>query len=312
MADGPPAIRNLTRRQCGWGRAWRLLPAVACLFLHVPLPAFGAASQLALRLVPAQVKQGGVTVLNIEGPVPIRALRVQVGDRELPAAPADSRTRVVLLIGVDLERPPGPVLVRVDAVEGRGRPLTGQRTLRVLDAHFPMQRLTVPRPFVDLDPATLERVGREKEALDRLWETIGPDRFWRGPFRLPLDGAGSASGFGERRIINGEPRAPHTGADFSAPAGAPVFAANAGVVVLAADHFFAGTSVILDHGLGLYTMYFHLLESLVHPDQRVDRGQVIARVGSTGRATGPHLHWGARLYGARIDPRELLKPLPLE
>jgi murein DD-endopeptidase MepM/ murein hydrolase activator NlpD len=100
--------------------------------------------------------------------------------------------------------------------------------------------------------------------------------------------------------------------DFSAPAGAPVLASNAGVTVLVADHFFAGTSVVLDHGLGLYTMYFHLQESLVQPGQRVDAGQVIARVGSTGRATGPHLHWGGRLFGARIDPRALLHPFSLE
>jgi murein DD-endopeptidase MepM/ murein hydrolase activator NlpD len=96
------------------------------------------------------------------------------------------------------------------------------------------------------------------------------------------------------------------------PAGAPVLAANAGIVALVADQFFSGTSVILDHGLGLYTMYFHLQESLVQPGQRVDAGQMIARVGSTGRATGPHLHWGARLYGARIDPEGLLRPFSLE
>jgi murein DD-endopeptidase MepM/ murein hydrolase activator NlpD len=253
-----------------------------------------------------------VTVLSIKSPAPIRTLRVQVGDREIRPVSPDSQAHLVLLIGMDLEQSPGPILVRADAVDGSGRSLTGRRVLRVLDAHFPVQRLTVPRPFVDLDPATLERVGREKAVLDRLWETVTPDRLWRGPFRLPLDGPGPASGFGERRIINGESRAPHTGADFSAPTGAPVFAANVGVVALVADHFFAGTSVILDHGLGLYTMYFHLQESSVQPGQRVDTGQVIARVGSTGRTTGPHLHWGARLYGARIDPRELLRPLPLE
>jgi murein DD-endopeptidase MepM/ murein hydrolase activator NlpD len=78
-------------------------------------------------------------------------------------------------------------------------------------------------------------------------------------------------------------------------------------VVLVADHFFAGTSVVLDHGLGLYTMYFHLQESLVREGQHVDKGEVIARVGSSGRATGPHLHWGARLHGSRIDPEDLLQ-----
>jgi len=307
MSDGPPGDRGLTTR----GRAWLLLLALVCASLDLPLPAC-AASQLTLRLAPEQVKQGGVTVLGIESPAPTRTLRIQVGDREIHPPSPDGQARLLLLIGIDLEQPPGPLVVRADAVDGSGRSLAGQRALRVLDAHFPVQRLTVPRPFVELDPATLERVDREKAALDRLWEVVTPNRFWRGPFRLPLDGADPASGFGVRRIINGEPRAPHTGADFAAAAGTPVFAANAGVVALVAEHFFAGTSIILNHGLGLYTMYFHLQESLVQPGQRVDAGQIIARTGSTGRATGPHLHWGARLYGARIDPRELLRISPLD
>ncbi|MFI5338471.1 MAG: M23 family metallopeptidase [Candidatus Methylomirabilales bacterium] len=302
MSDGPLGVRGLTTR----GRAWLLLLALVCASLDLPLPAC-AASQLTLRLAPEQVKQGGVTVLSIESPAPIRTLRIQVGDREIHPPSPDGQARVILLIGIDLEQPPGPTVVRADVVDVSGRSLAGQGALRVLDAHFPVQRLTVPRPFVDLDPATLERVGRERALLDRLWEAVSPAQLWRGPFRLPLDGAGPASGFGVRRIINGEPRAPHTGEDFPATAGAPVFAANAGVVVLVADHFFAGTSIILDHGLGLYTMYFHLQESLVQPGQRVDAGQIIARAGSTGRTTGPHLHWGARLYGARIDPLELLR-----
>ena len=124
---------------------------------------------------------------------------------------------------------------------------------------------------------------------------------------MPLDGSPRAAGFGLKRIINDEPRAPHTGADFSAPAGAPVLAVNAGTVVLAEEHFFAGNSLVLDHGEGLFTMYFHLQESVVRPGQRVRAGEMLGRVGSTGRATGPHLHWGARLFGARIDPEELLR-----
>jgi len=150
-------------------------------------------------------------------------------------------------------------------------------------------------------------VAREKAGMDRLWEEWTPDRFWRAPFRLPLEGAPQGTGFGRRRVINGEPRAPHTGEDFSAPAGAPVLAANAGRVVLAGEQFFSGKSLVLDHGQGLYTMYFHLETILVGPGQRVASGDVVARVGSTGRVTGPHLHWGARLNGARIDPEELLR-----
>ena len=312
MPDGPPPLRAPGKSRCGAVRLGLALFACFPALAHPPRPALADDPRLPVRLAPAEVRQGGVSVLSVQWPTPIRGLRVQVGDREIPAPSPDGRSRWVVLTGIDLEQPPGLLAIRVEAVDGSGRPLRGQATLRVLDARFPVQRLTVPRPFVELDTATLERVNREKALLDQLWESLTPERYWRDPFRVPLDGAGPAYGFGLRRIINGEPRSPHTGADFAASPGAPVLAANAGIVALVADHFFAGRSVILDHGLGLYTMYFHLQETLVQPGQRVERGQAIARVGSTGRATGPHLHWGARLYGARIDPQELLKPLPLE
>jgi murein DD-endopeptidase MepM/ murein hydrolase activator NlpD len=132
-------------------------------------------------------------------------------------------------------------------------------------------------------------------------------RLWHSPFRATLEAPARGTGFGLKRIINGDPRAPHTGVDFSVPAGTPVLASNAGLVALAEEHFFGGRSLVLDHGEGLYTMYFHLEESLVRTGQRVARGEPIGRVGSTGRATGPHLHWGVRLYGARINPDDLLR-----
>lgn len=312
MSDGPSPLRAPGMSRCGAACLGLALFVFFPALAHLPRPAFADDSRLAVHLAPTEVRQGGVSVLSVQWTSPIRGLRVQVGDREIPVRSPDGRTQWVALIGIDLEQRPGLLTIRADALDGSGRPLTGQGALRVLDGQYPVQRLTVPRPFVDLDAASLERVNREKALLDRLWETLTPERFWRDPFRVPLDGAGPAYGFGLRRIINGEPRAPHTGADFSASPGAPVLAANAGIVALVADHFFAGRSVILDHGVGLYTMYFHLQESLVRPGQRVERGQAIARVGSTGRATGPHLHWGARLYGARIDPRELLQLPPLD
>jgi len=292
--------------------AWMLALALLLTAAQGSSVANAGESHGALRLVPERVRQGGLVLVNLAWPVPFRNVRLRVGDRQVHPPSPDAQSRMVMLIGIDLERQPGDVLVRASALETNGRPLAAQQTLRVLDAHYPVQRLTVPRAFVELDPATLERVSREKAILDRLWETVAPERFWRGSFRLPLDGGGGAAGFGERRIINGEPRAPHSGTDISAPAGTAVSAANAGIVALVAEHFFAGNSIVLDHGFGLYTMYFHLQESLVQTGQRVERDQLIGRVGSSGRATGPHLHWGARLYGARIDPRELLKPLAME
>jgi len=285
----------------------RLWPFSLVALLSLQLPAPVQASDLALRLTPDRVKQGGVSILSLEWQIPIRALRVWAGGREIQAPPWTDRNRVAMLIGIDLEQAPGPVELRAEVVDARGRALKRQRTIRVLDAHYPVQHLTVPRPFVELDAATLERVQGEKVVLDRVWETARPEHLWRDPFQSPLEGAGLGSGFGVRRIINGEPRSPHTGTDFPASEGTPVLAANAGIVALVADQFFSGISVVLDHGFGLYTMYFHLQESLVREGQHVERAQPIARVGSSGRATGPHLHWGARLQGTRIDPQELLR-----
>jgi hypothetical protein len=278
---------------------------VLCLFLTSLVGA--AAAPFALQVTPDQVKQGGIVALRLHGAAPAESARVRVGGRELVSGPNTADAPRVLWFGVDLEEAPGPREIVAEGITVVGRPAIARARLVVLGGGYPAQYLTVPRTFTELDAPTLERVAREKAALDRLWETTTAPRLWRGSFRLPLDGSPHASGFGLKRIINGEPRAPHTGADFSAPAGAPVLAVNAGTVVLAEDHFFAGNSLILDHGEGLYTMYFHLQESVVRPGQRVEKGEMLGRVGSTGRATGPHLHWGARLFGARINPEALLR-----
>ncbi|MEM1250263.1 MAG: M23 family metallopeptidase, partial [Acidobacteriota bacterium] len=128
------------------------------------------------------------------------------------------------------------------------------------------------------------------------------------PLAQPLERLPRGGRFGARRIINGEPRSPHTGADYAANQGTPVLAAADGVVRLAEEHFFGGNSVFLDHGDGLITMYLHLHEIFVDPGESVTRGSVIGTVGSTGRSTGPHLHFGIRWRGARVDPAFLLQP----
>ncbi len=111
--------------------------------------------------------------------------------------------------------------------------------------------------------------------------------------------------FGARRFFNGQPRSPHSGADYAAAEGTPVRAVAAGTVVLADDLFFSGRSLFVDHGDGLISMYFHLSEALPGEGEEVRRGETIGRVGQTGRATGPHLHFGVRWRGARIDPDPL-------
>jgi murein DD-endopeptidase MepM/ murein hydrolase activator NlpD len=185
------------------------------------------------------------------------------------------------------------------------RALTGR--LSVAPRTFDVQHLTLPRGMVDLDPQTERRANAESARLRALYRTVTPERLWREAFVRPLAGSGPGTGFGARRVINGQPRAPHTGADYAAPSGSPVLAANAGRVALVDEFFFPGRLVVIDHGLGLYTLYFHLEAIGVSAGQAVERGQSIGTVGATGRATGPHLHFGAQVGEARVDPTALIE-----
>ena len=201
---------------------------------------------------------------------------------------------------VDLLRKVGP-LELVRSRNGR-RETTGVRVRRF---DYPIQKLTLPRHMVELSPQDLARVRRENRAMARLWTREGPRRFGL-PLGAPLRPLPAGGRFGHRRVINGSPRSPHGGADYSAAAGTQVLAAADGEVAMVADQFFGGNAVFLDHGDGLVTLYMHLSRVDVAEGDEVRGGERVGAVGSTGRATGPHLHFGARWRGARVDPALLL------
>lgn len=204
---------------------------------------------------------------------------------------------------VDLLRPEGEIEVfRVR----RGGLETAR--LRVTDYPYEVQHIELEDDSrVHLSEEALARVRRESAEIRELWDLRSPRRF-ELPLAPPLQPLPDGGRFGSRRVFNGEPRSPHTGADFAAAAGEPVLAAARGVVALADEHFFAGKSVFLDHGDGLVTMYFHLSEIAVEEGEHVERGRTIGRVGSSGRSSGPHLHFGVRWRGERVDPALLLSP----
>jgi murein DD-endopeptidase MepM/ murein hydrolase activator NlpD len=216
------------------------------------------------------------------------------------------------LYGVDLEHKPGPVEWRVAVVDRHGARRTRAGRVTVRPREFSVQRLSLPTGMVNLDPATERRAADEAARLRALYASLTPERLWRGAFVAPVAGDGTWTGFGARRIINGQPRMPHSGVDYAAERGTPVVAANRGRVAMVGEFFFAGRLVIVDHGLGLYTLYFHLDRVDAEEGAMVERGHAIGTVGATGRATGPHLHWGAVLRQARIDPLGLLTIRPTD
>jgi murein DD-endopeptidase MepM/ murein hydrolase activator NlpD len=195
---------------------------------------------------------------------------------------------------VDLLSRAGPLVLT------RGR--AGRRettTVRVGRFDYPVQKLTLPRNMVELSPEDLARVARENREMARLWTREGPRRFVL-PLGRPLDPLPEGGRFGHRRVINGSPRSPHGGADYSVPAGTPVLAAADGTVAMVADQFFGGHAVFVDHGDRLVTTYMHLSRVDVTEGQTVARGERLGAVGSTGRATRPPHHIGAR--GRRAPP----------
>lgn len=232
------------------------------------------------------------------------------GGHQIPIFQRGDEFHFGALIGADLLQEPASYEFRIEGENAQGAPFREIFSLRVDSGSFGIQELTLPREMVDLDEQTLRRVREEDELVKKVLEDLAPIKRWRGGFSVPVEGK-VAGTFGLRRMINGQPRSPHSGEDIQAPLGSPVHASNDGVVKLVGDFFFSGRSIILDHGLGLYTLYFHLSDVMVKEGMLVRKGEVIGSVGATGRVTGPHLHWGMRLGGARVNPFSMVN-IPLD
>ncbi|MBN1625389.1 MAG: M23 family metallopeptidase [Deltaproteobacteria bacterium] len=177
--------------------------------------------------------------------------------------------------------------------------------IQVVDKDYGVRNLTLPKEKVELGKESLNRVEKESAEVNALWEADITLPKWSSAFIMPVDGD-IVGPFGKRSVINNLERSPHTGVDLRAGTGDPVKSTNNGKAILVADHFFTGNSVFLDHGGGIISMYFHLDKILVKAGDTVEKGQVIGLAGSTGRATGPHLHWGVRINGSRVNPLTLV------
>ena len=278
------------------------------LLLLAPWPASAEPASrpasLAVSVTPPSPRQGDMALVQVSGAQGAREVDGSLGGLPLVFFPYGEGWAAVA--GIDLETRAGkqPWRVGVIGADGTARTLNGSLTVRA--RAFPVQRLTLPTPMVDLDPETERRAEAEAVRLRTLYDTVTPERLWQGRFTMPLAVESAGSGFGSRRIINGQPRRPHSGTDWAAERGTPVVASNRGRVVLVGDFFFGGRLVMLDHGLGLYTLYMHLDRVDVAEGSVIARGETLGGVGSTGRATGPHLHFQVQLKRARVDPAALL------
>ena len=214
--------------------------------------------------------------------------------------------RGTFLVGFGRDAPPR-TLVRATFPDGTA----AGRTLDVERRHYEVQRIDgLPTRQVTPGPRDMKRIRAEAGLIAGARARDTAASGFDAGFAWPV--VGRISGvFGSQRILNGEPRRPHVGVDVTADRGTPVVAAADGVVGLAhEDMFFTGKTLMIDHGHGLASVYAHLSAILVAEGESVARGQPVGRVGSTGRVTGPHLHWGVSLFATHLDPALLAGPMP--
>jgi murein DD-endopeptidase MepM/ murein hydrolase activator NlpD len=217
------------------------------------------------------------------------------------------------LAGVTFEATPGKYPLELSGQPAASKtPLTFARTFAIAHAQYPQIKveLTVPKQFTEPTPEQQEQIAEGVKIKQDYLGRVTPTREWDGNFTAPADAAISDV-YGSQRIFNGQAQRPHWGLDFRVPTGTPVAAMNSGTVLLARFLYFEGNCVVIDHGQGLLTLYFHLSEFKVREGDPVTRGQEIGLSGGTGRATGPHLHVAVRWQGTYLDPARLLQlPLP--
>jgi murein DD-endopeptidase MepM/ murein hydrolase activator NlpD len=269
------------------------------LVLSLPLIMYaGPAEEPEIILEPVSPGPGDIAIITVRNTA-VSPEGMFSGRKLYWHSSAISTNSFKAILGIDLLTVPGEY--PLDITTGS---VILHRTVTVSKKKYPVQRLTLPKGMVELSPENEDRVAREQKKMAAIWPNSS-QRAWSGNFMNPRSGK-IITQFGVRRIINKIPKSSHTGVDVSARAGDEVKAPNNGVVALVDDQFYSGNSVVLDHGEGIYTMFFHLSRIIVEPGQRVKKGDVIGLVGSTGRSTGAHLHWGARVQGARVDPLELV------
>jgi murein DD-endopeptidase MepM/ murein hydrolase activator NlpD len=283
----------------------------AALFLLAALPAGLAAQDLDVAWYGTTPKQGMVAYVVVGAPIPVVSVRGTLDGAPLAFSRIDD-ARFVALAAVAVGAPDTVVArLRLEFAKGRVTPVT--RALPVTRTRFPMERLSVDPRFTEQpDSALAARIARES-AMSRhvTAEALATPGLWHERFLAPRQSR-ITSTFGIGRVFNGQIRSRHLGVDFDGSVGDPIRAANRGVVALADTLYYSGGTVLLNHGGGLITGYFHMSRMLVSVGDTVERGQIIGRVGRSGRVTGPHLHWSVRVGSTPVDGRSLLALSPVE
>jgi murein DD-endopeptidase MepM/ murein hydrolase activator NlpD len=262
-----------------------------------------------IELICSSFEPGQIVLARFRDASGAKKVSIQFLDQSYELEPAHQGGSPLALIGLDLGLKPGSHVFGITILREDGRIEHLEKGVSFPAREFPVKKLWVKASYVTPPPEVQSRIQWETELLESIYSINTSPWLGDGKFTLPNSGE-TAANFGERRIYNNVPRSTHAGVDVKAAFGSPVQAANSGKVVLAKDLYFSGRTVIIDHGLGVFTFYCHFSTIKVKRGDSVKKGALIGLVGSTGRSTGPHLHWGVKIHESRVDPLALLG-LPL-
>jgi len=277
-----------------------ILAAVAVLLAAGPC----LAQELTVTHQERAVAPGEVLLLTVSASRALSDVSVAAFGRSAPVFAGTDPSVWHALVAIDADAKAGAAAISVAARVGGVR---RQTTLNIVVARkiFSTRRLSVDPRFVTPPESELPRIAREQKLLGELLAAVSPARAWHGAFLKPVDGA-PVSNFGVRSVYNGTPAGVHRGTDFAGAEGVPIRAPGGGRVVAAQDFYYSGNTVVIDHGLGVFSLLAHMSRMDVRAGDAVEAGQVIGAVGATGRVTGPHLHWTLRIGAAVVDPLSLL------
>jgi murein DD-endopeptidase MepM/ murein hydrolase activator NlpD len=268
-------------------------------------PGLATAQAGTVTLTPAVVELGSPELIRVDAPGNAKIDGEWLG-RPLEFFRGREDRAWFALAGVDVEAAVGPSQLKITAVLSDGAVRDLSRTVEIHPAPYRTESITVSPKFVEPGPEALKQIEAEGKLKEQIFAASAKDPLWTANFRAPVTAAATDS-FGVRRMFNGKLASIHKGMDFRARMGTPVRSGNSGVVVLARPLYYEGNCVIIDHGLGLFTLSMHLSRIDVHEGQRVVKDERLGLSGATGRVTGPHLHWAVRWQGSYLDPAKLLR-----
>jgi murein DD-endopeptidase MepM/ murein hydrolase activator NlpD len=281
-----------------------VLLVLTAVFSPLQFHAQAMSASKAATLTPSVVETGSPELIRVTIPKAQEVTGEWLGKKLSFFQGSDGQSWYALT-GLDVESLIGPSTLKIEARHGDDVSHLDV-PIEIHPAKYRAERISVAPRFVEPQAEDMKQIEIDNQLKAQAFGASAPNPLWHGNFRAPVIAAATDS-FGVRRMYNGKLASIHKGMDFRAHMGTPVRAGNGGTVVLAHRLYFEGNCVIIDHGLGLYSVSMHLSRIDVRFGQHVETGQRVGLSGSTGRVTGPHLHWAVRWEGAYLDPAKLLK-----